>query len=112
MPFTTILAADVIYHPDHARWIKGCVERLLLRPERREEGEGGIFWLIIPLRSTGRHEGMCNTVDEIFPDLGAEGGGVEWKLAVLEREDVGKQDGLGRADESGYKLFKIGWVRC
>jgi len=112
MPFTTILAADVIYHPDHARWIKGCVERLLLRPECREEGEGGIFWLIIPLRSTGRHEGMCNTVDEIFPDLGAEGGGLEWKLAVLEREDVGKQDGLGRADESGYKLFKIGWVRC
>ncbi|KIM82296.1 hypothetical protein PILCRDRAFT_820679 [Piloderma croceum F 1598] len=122
LPFSIILAADVIYHPDHARWIKGCVEKLLLRPDTLSSGsgggEGGIFWLMMPIRSTGRHEGMCATAEEIFPDidtLSAEkgsGGGAEWKLAKLGREEVRKQEGLGRADEGGYKIFKIGWVWC
>lgn len=40
-PFNVILAADVIYHPEHARWIKGCVERYLLRPGAGTEG--GVF---------------------------------------------------------------------
>jgi len=82
-----------------------------------------MFWLIIALRSTSRHEGLSDTVDELFPDPGAfrprakedessdRVGGGEWKLAVLGREEVSKQDGFGRADESGYKLFKIGWVK-
>ena len=54
---------------------------------------------------------MGDTVDEIFPDAARkcrEDG--EWKLAVLERMDVARQEGVGRADEGGYKLFKIGWV--
>jgi predicted nicotinamide N-methyase len=121
--FELILAADVVYQPEHAGWIKGCVERLLLRPEPFSGAEGGIFWLIIALRSTGRHEGLSDTVDELFPDPSAfrprskedessdRVGGGEWKLAVLGREEVSKQDGFGRADESGYKLFKIGWVK-
>lgn len=111
-PFDVILAADVVYHPDHARWIKGCVEIYLSRPGPGVAG--GVFWLIIPLRSTGRHEGMGDTVDEVFEDViayrGCEGDG-EWKLAVLKREDVGRHEGVGRADEGGYKLFKIGWVK-
>ena len=126
-PFDIIFAADVIYHPDHAKWIKGCVERLLRRPHPQllSGTEGGVFWLIIALRSTGRHEGLSDTVSEVFPDALAlraqglsrkkgcgDGGAVgEWELAVLESEQVSKQQGLGRADESGYKLFKIGWVR-
>jgi hypothetical protein len=126
VPFSIILAADVIYHPDHARWIKGCVEKLLLRPDNISSGggggggEGGIFWLMMPIRSTGRHEGMCATAEEIFPDIDAlsadkgngGGGSAEWKLAKLGREEVCKQEGLGRADEGGYKIFKIGWVWC
>ena len=130
-PFGVVLAADVIYHAEHAGWVKGCVESVLLRPTGRGRGGsaygggavggGGVFWLIIPLRSTGRHEGMWRSVDAVFPDVGAfrtsverNAGGREdageWKLAVLEREEVTKREGLGRADEGGYRLFKIGWV--
>ncbi|KAF8893729.1 putative methyltransferase-domain-containing protein [Gymnopilus junonius] len=116
-PFDIILAADVIYHPCHAQWIKRCVEQLL--------SAQGVFWLIIPLRTTGRHEGMDATVEGLFPDVsasssfsgtqlkGAEEGKMSEEgreLAVLYREEVGRQGNVGRADEGGYKLFKIGWV--
>ncbi|KAK0466128.1 putative methyltransferase-domain-containing protein [Desarmillaria tabescens] len=96
-PFDIILAADVIYHAKHAEWIKGCVEQLLAL--------NGTFWLMIPLRSTGRHEGMDHTVEAVFPESEMTSG-----LVVLEKETIGRQGGVGRADEGGYKLFKIGWA--
>ncbi|KAI0326757.1 hypothetical protein GY45DRAFT_1258289 [Cubamyces sp. BRFM 1775] len=90
--FDVILAADVVYHPEHARWIKACVERLLIR-------DRGVFWLIIPIRPTGRHEGMSSTVEATFP-----------RLAILTIEELSKHNGIGRADEGGYCLYKIGWA--
>lgn len=110
-PFDIILAADVIYHPDHAMWIKKCVEDTLSKPN-------GIFWLMIPIRSTGRHEGMGSTVEAVFPFQGgmkqaSEGTGVDegdLRVAILRKEEFGRQDGVGRADESAYVMFKIGWV--
>ncbi|PBK76385.1 hypothetical protein ARMSODRAFT_948168 [Armillaria solidipes] len=96
-PFDIILAADVIYHAKHAEWIKGCIERLL--------ASDGTFWLMIPLRSTGRHEGMDHTVEAVFPESETASG-----LVVLEKKTIGRQGGVGRADEGGYKLFKIGWA--
>ncbi|KAJ7255258.1 S-adenosyl-L-methionine-dependent methyltransferase [Mycena rebaudengoi] len=105
-PFDVIVAADVVYQPEHARWIRGCVERMLRRPAA---DEGGVFHLIIPLRSSGRHEGMDRTVDEVFKSVD---GGAALRLAVLHTEAVGRQGaGVGRADEAGYRMFKIGWVR-
>ena len=125
-PFDVILAADVIYHPEHAKWIKQCVEKLLVRPSdssttsfpcnRRSGGGGGVFWLIIPLRSTGRHEGLDQTVDNLFPTctthehVEASDKNSEPKLAILQKEEVGRQGNIGRADEGGYKLFLIGWI--
>lgn len=106
-PFDIILAADVVYHPDHARWIKPCVERLL-QP-------GGRFWMIVALRATGRHEGLIDMVDDVFPGIEAVTSGegcVEAKLAVLRTEVFERMDGMGRADEGGYKSFEIGWVQC
>ncbi|KAF9260791.1 hypothetical protein L218DRAFT_962120 [Marasmius fiardii PR-910] len=107
--FNIILAADVIYHPQHARWIKACVERLLTN--------SGNFWLMMPLRTAGRHENMDVTVEETFPDAsnfdhdGVDVDGTHTtELAILERESFAKQRGVGRADEGGYRLFKIGWV--
>ncbi|KAI1790969.1 S-adenosyl-L-methionine-dependent methyltransferase, partial [Ganoderma leucocontextum] len=99
--FDVILAADVVYHPDHTRWIKACVGHLL--------EANGLFWLIIPVRPTGRHEGMSDTVDAIFPHW-SSGKGDGRALAILSVEEMGKQDGVGRADEGGYKLYKIGWA--
>ncbi|KAF8736855.1 hypothetical protein AX14_013787 [Amanita brunnescens Koide BX004] len=121
-PFDIILAADVVYHPLHAAWIKSCVEELLLKPglgskQRGEnEGDGGVFWLMIPIRTTGRHEGMHRTVESVFSAvLGRDGqvrerGEGGWELVILEMEVVAKREGTGRADESEYRLYKIGWA--
>ncbi|KDR85906.1 hypothetical protein GALMADRAFT_32587, partial [Galerina marginata CBS 339.88] len=110
-PFNVILAADVIYHPNHAQWIKRCVEELLTPPDSTSGTEGGVFWLFIPVRTTGRHEGMDATVEDLFPDVSSIVGKCfsEPRLAVTYREEVGRQGGVGRADEGAYKLFKIRW---
>ncbi|KAI0694444.1 putative methyltransferase-domain-containing protein [Cytidiella melzeri] len=116
-PFDIILAADVIYHPEHAQWIKSCVEMLLRRPARRSDyirtsQEGGTFWLIIPVRSTGRHEGMAGTVETVFRSEAAikASGGNKMELGIRRMEGMGKHSGIGRADESCYRLFSIGWL--
>lgn len=114
-PFDVILAADVVYHPLHAAWIKSCVERLLRKPSSRN-GEGGLLWLIIPIRMTGRHEGMYRTVEDVFPIARSDGGGRrtearDCELHTLELSEVPRREGVGRADESAYRIHKIGWVR-
>lgn len=128
-PFDVILGADIVYHPSHAQWIRNCVERLLLPPSQAlppsdalpgtsnnaTQGQGGVFWLIVALRATGRHEGDADTVTQVFPPVGSlsldVGNGRDYELAVLEEETVGRlEGGVGRADEGGYRLFKIGWV--
>ncbi|KAK7695240.1 hypothetical protein QCA50_002430 [Cerrena zonata] len=107
--FDMIIAADVVYHHDHARWIKSCVEKLLKRSSGDELG--GVFWMIIAVRSTGRHEGLSNNVDAVFASSGtvSENPG-QLQLAILQKDFIGKMGGLGRADESSYILYKIGWV--
>lgn len=105
-PFDVILAADVIYQSEHARWIRDCVQQILLRP-------GGVFWLIIPVRSTGRHEGMGSTVEAVFPFVaGALASTIDGSsvLAIRSKQEIGRQEGVGRADESSYLLYEIGWV--
>ncbi|KAF9011335.1 hypothetical protein BDQ17DRAFT_1345982 [Cyathus striatus] len=101
-PFDVVLAADVIYHPEHAEWIKSCVEKVL--------SPTGVFWLIIPVRSTGRHEGMHCTVDKLFPVREDVKVGEGRQLVVLSREEFGRKGSVGRADEGAYKLYEIGWV--
>lgn len=111
--FNIILAADVVYHPDHARWIKNCVEKLLQVPGPCGSNggiEGGVFWMMVPVRSTGRHEGLHASVDALFPNVASQTGGKQ-ELVILEKEEVSKRGGVGRVDERGYVVFKIGWSR-
>ncbi|KAI0283432.1 putative methyltransferase-domain-containing protein, partial [Russula aff. rugulosa BPL654] len=86
-PFDVILAADVVYEPSHASWIANCVTKLLARP-------AGVLWMIIALRSGGRHEGLSSTVGEAFSFEGSSG-----RLSILEKETLQRMDGHGRADE-------------
>jgi SAM-dependent methyltransferase len=110
--FDMIFAADVIYHSDHARWIKSCVQRYLRRNQHHKSYEP-VFWLIIPLRSTGRHEGMGATVEEVFPTLDSTGDpssdSEKGGLVILSKEEIARRSGVGRADERSYMLFRIGW---
>lgn len=99
--FDLVLAADVIYHPEHARLIRGCAERVLSRT--------GTFWMIMALRTSGRHEGLDATVEEMFPDVSVVG---QRGLVVLDRMVVKRLQGVGRVDENDYRLFKIGWKDC
>ncbi|KAJ7179591.1 S-adenosyl-L-methionine-dependent methyltransferase [Mycena filopes] len=119
-PFDVVLAADVVYHPEHARWIRGCVARMLRRPGADARADpGGVFHLIVPVRTSGRHEGMHRMVDAVFGrDRDADGERVgdddpsdAFRLAILDATAVERQGaGVGRADEAGYRLFRIGWV--
>jgi hypothetical protein len=109
-PFDIILAADVVYHPEHAKWIEACVSRLLHKH--------GVFWMFMAIRGTGRHEGLDKIVDATFVSKevalgemergGADGHGQ--RLVVVEQEDIQRQGGVGRADENCYKLSKICWM--
>ncbi|TEB32420.1 hypothetical protein FA13DRAFT_1731618 [Coprinellus micaceus] len=126
-PFDIILAADVVYHPMHAEWIRDCVSKLLLKPT--ETSSGGVFWMFMAIRSWGRHEGLDKMVDGIFrcPEAKGEEKGLEEgegqgegegkqreererRLVFTSQENVEKQGGIGRADEAGYKFSKIMWL--
>ena len=110
--FDMVLAADVIYHQNHAQWIKSCAQRYLRR-SRTGESYRPVFWLIIPLRSTGRHEGIGATVEQVFPPVDSAADPPsnleKGELVIFWKEEIGRRDGVGRADEGSYVLFQIGW---
>ncbi|EJD03517.1 uncharacterized protein FOMMEDRAFT_43901, partial [Fomitiporia mediterranea MF3/22] len=110
-PYDLILAADVIYEPEHAGWIKDCVSRLLKRPSPSYP-EGGVFWMFIALRNIGRREGLAAKVFDVFPTLDTElvKSSDELSLKAVQVRDLERSEGIGRKDESGYRLFKIRWA--
>lgn len=110
-PFDIILAADVVYEPSHPDWIKNCVENLLARPSVVCP-EGGVFWMVIAVRNIGRHEGLASSVFKSFPitiDV-MKAPSTSLSLRTTFVLDMERSNGVGRADESGYRLFKICWA--
>ncbi|KAL5494858.1 hypothetical protein ACEPAI_320 [Sanghuangporus weigelae] len=107
--FDTILAADVVYHPCHADWIKNCVSTLLRKPTESCP-EGGVFWMIIALRNIGRHEGLADAVFDVFPTLDMQSQRPAGELKVVQVQDLKRCEGVGRRDETGYRLLKICWT--
>jgi predicted nicotinamide N-methyase len=97
-----IFAADVVYAPEHATWLRDCVAQLL-KP-------GGLFWLVVTVRKHGKfeYEGIPETAETAFRRLGGpeKNGHI---LQILEKTMLAKQNGIGRGDENGYMLFQIGW---
>lgn len=101
VPAEVLLATDVVYAPEHAVLLRDCAFRLL--------APGGVFWMLIAVRKNGRFEGIDTTVESAFAadqPAGEDGRA----LTILSSETLPKQKGIGRGDESGYKLFKIGWA--
>ncbi|KAI0139639.1 hypothetical protein F4776DRAFT_617070 [Hypoxylon sp. NC0597] len=100
-PADLLVATDVIYAHEHAMWLRDCATRML--------APGGVFWLLMTVRPNGRFEAVIDTVEAAFQ--GASPKALDGRyLTILSMENVDKRRGIGRGDESGYKLFKIGWA--
>lgn len=99
-----LIATDVVYAPEHAIWLRDCAAQLLKR--------GGVFWLVASVRPNGKFEGVTDTVEAVFADASqcprSDNG--ESVLQIIEKSKLEKRKGVGRADEVGYKVFRIGWV--
>lgn len=97
-----LFAADVVYAPEHATWLRDCAAHLL--------APGGTFWLVVTVRSHGKFEGIPATAETALEDFEItrrEDGQV---LRIIEKELLDKKRGVGRGDEHGYMLFRIGWT--
>ncbi|KDE02373.1 hypothetical protein MVLG_07061 [Microbotryum lychnidis-dioicae p1A1 Lamole] len=122
--FDLIVAADVIYEPDHVELIHSTVAAFLRQPDPRSTRfeEGGTFHLALPLRST--HGLEMETFKKTFPRVSSErngrkesgggGGGGAWRLAIgddkLIRAENG-DDGLGSGNGvQEYRLVRIRWA--
>ncbi|KAH7136341.1 putative methyltransferase-domain-containing protein [Dactylonectria macrodidyma] len=102
LPADILLATDVVYAPEHAVWLRDCATRLL--------APDGVFWLLVTVRQNGRFEGISNTVEEAFATTDRPRGKDGRLLRILSSEKLEKRGSVGRGDESGYRLFRLGWT--
>jgi Lysine methyltransferase len=104
--YDVCLGADIVYAPEHAVWLASCVRRFLRKPVDGELHKPA-FHLVIPLRPT--HLTEVDSIREVFGRHDAVG---EWQLAVLEELELEREDrGVGRADETRYVRWRVGWRR-
>jgi hypothetical protein len=97
-----VIAADVVYAAEHARWLRHCASHIL--------APGGIFWLMVSIRPNGKFEGVCDSIEAIFAENNTAIRETCQHLRILSKQCIDKKHNIGRADEVGYRLFKIGWV--
>ncbi|KAI0452315.1 hypothetical protein F5B21DRAFT_344548 [Xylaria acuta] len=97
-----LVATDVIYDPEHAVWLRDCAARML-KPD-------GVFWLMLTVRTTGKFEGISGTVRTSFNGRDGLRNSQGHVLAILNEERFARPNGIGRGDESEYRLFRIGWA--
>ncbi|WYZ43280.1 hypothetical protein EsH8_VI_000979 [Colletotrichum jinshuiense] len=102
IPADVIIATDVIYAPEHAIWLRDCATSLL--------AQNGVFWLVVTVRRNGRFNGVSDSVEAAFAAADRPQGRDGRMLAILDAEMLEKRTGVGRGDESGYKLLRIGWA--
>ncbi|ORY13414.1 S-adenosyl-L-methionine-dependent methyltransferase [Clohesyomyces aquaticus] len=99
-PANMLVAADVVYAPEHAAMLLDCAARLL--------APGGIFWLIVTVRNSGKFEGIAETVEAAMADDAMQNGRNGRNLKIFAKERLDKRKDVGRGDESGYILYRIG----
>ncbi|RMZ67341.1 s-adenosylmethionine-dependent methyltransferase [Pyrenophora seminiperda CCB06] len=97
-----LIASDVVYAPEHANWLRDCAAHLL--------ASTGTFWLMATVRKTGKFEGIPDTVEAAFADDLCPKNGYGATFKILKSDFVEKRRGIGRGDESGYNLYRIGWA--
>ncbi|KAJ2987854.1 hypothetical protein NUW58_g4281 [Xylaria curta] len=97
-----LVATDVIYGPEHALWLRDCAARML-KPD-------GVFWLMLTVRTTGKFEGISETMRASFNGRDGLRNPQGYVLAIIDEERFARPRGIGRGDESEYRLFRIGWA--
>ncbi|KAF2127914.1 hypothetical protein P153DRAFT_423907 [Dothidotthia symphoricarpi CBS 119687] len=97
-----LIASDVVYAPEHASWLRDCAAHLLT-PE-------GVFWLMVTVRENGKFEGIPETVEHAFVADKCPRDVAGRRFGILGRQSVEKRRGIGRGDERGYVLYRIGWA--
>ncbi|KAL7908424.1 putative methyltransferase domain-containing protein [Trichoderma velutinum] len=102
VPADILVAADVVYAVEHARWLRNCAASILT-PD-------GVFWLMVSIRPNGKFAGVCDSIEAIFTKPGLYDMNGREYLKILDQRWIDKKDSIGRADEIGYKLFRIGWA--
>ncbi|KAK1994139.1 methyltransferase domain-containing protein [Colletotrichum falcatum] len=102
VPADVIIATDVIYAPEHAVWLRDCAARLL--------AANGVFWLLVTVRRNGRFNGVSDSVEAAFISIHGPGRADGKRLTIVQSEELQKRTGVGRGDESGYKLLEIRWA--
>ncbi|EUC40153.1 hypothetical protein COCMIDRAFT_9916 [Bipolaris oryzae ATCC 44560] len=97
-----LIASDVVYAPEHAAWLRDCAAHMLTLD--------GTFWLMVTVRKTGKFEGIPDTVESAFVPEKCPKNASGMVFCILEKDFVEKKRGIGRGDESGYNLYRIGWA--
>ena len=100
-PADMLIATDAVYAPDHAIMLRDCASQHL--------AQDGVFWLMETVRQNGRFAGINETVETAFSCADRPRNGEGLSLTILHQEAVQKCKSIGRGDESGYRLFRIGW---
>jgi hypothetical protein len=65
---------------------------------------------MVTVRSSGKFEGIPDTAEAAFERSVCPRNENGRLLKILEKETLTKERGIGRGDEVGYMLFKIGWA--
>ncbi|KAK1975284.1 methyltransferase domain-containing protein [Colletotrichum cereale] len=102
VPADVIIATDVIYAPEHAVWLRDCAAHLL--------APNGVFWLLVTVRRNGRFNGVSDSVEAAFAAAHSPGRADGKRLTIVQSEELQKRVGVGRGDESGYKLLEVRWA--
>ncbi|KAI1157870.1 hypothetical protein F5B18DRAFT_657232 [Nemania serpens] len=97
-----LVATDVIYDQEHAVWLRDCAARML-KPD-------GVFWLMLTVRTTGKFESISATVRASFNGRDGVRNSQGYVLTILDEERFPPPSGIGRGDESEYRLFRVGWA--
>jgi SAM-dependent methyltransferase len=97
-----LVASDVVYAAEHAALLRDCATHLL-KPD-------GVFWLMATVRQNGKFESIPNTVEAAFDPEVCPRSDTGKTFKILETQQVEKRRGIGRGDESGYNLYRLGWT--
>lgn len=122
-PFDVIIAADVVYRPQHAQWLSSVVRKLLRKPTSSSQPVdcAASFHLIAPTRPTHEHT-HASIRDAFSPSPSSspspatatgvhayEGLDPQSRLQIVQCIDHARVKGNGRADESGYREYRVEW---